>query len=343
MLTIAPPARYDLPWKAVVAHAFHPFLDFYFPAFSARIDWRQRPRFRDKELAGFGIGAKADVVVADLVVEVVLRGARRRKRLVHIEIQAQRDASFARRVHDYNYRIGKAYGLPVLSLVLLADADAHWRPGSFRQHVDGRTFAFSTAKLLDYVTDIDALEASHDPIVWLTLAHWRTQQTQHDPGKRYAAKLHLTRLLFKRHWKPRRIIVLFNAMNWMMTLPEPLEQRFRRAILRLEKEYEMRLLNPLEQLIVNDYIRKGKEQGYKLGRREGLEQGLVKGIEQGLEQGLEQGRLEGAAVLLERVLAQRFGPLPQTVKKKVAKASAAQLEAWTDALAAAQSLKEVFK
>jgi len=54
---------------------------------------------------------------------------------------------------------------------------------------------------------------------------------------------------FKHRWKPRRIIVLFNAINWMMTLPEPLEQRFQRAILRLEKEHEMRLLNPLEQLV----------------------------------------------------------------------------------------------
>jgi len=84
MPNIAPPARYDLPWKAVLAHAFHPFMDFYFPDVSARIDWRQRPRFRDKELAGFGIGAKADVMMADLVVEVVLRGARQRRMLVHI-------------------------------------------------------------------------------------------------------------------------------------------------------------------------------------------------------------------------------------------------------------------
>jgi len=300
MPNTAPPARYDLPWKAVVAHAFHPFMDFYFPDFSARIDWRQRPRFRDKELAGFGIGAKADVMAADLVVEVYLGGAHKRKTLLHIEIQAQRDVALARRVHDYNYRIGKAYGLPVVSLVLLADADPHWRPRSFRQRVDGRTFAFTTAKLLDYAANADTLEASHDPVAWLTLAHRRTQQTQHDPGKRYAAKLHLTRLLFKRRWKPRRIIVLFNAINWMMTLPEPLEQRFQRAILRLEKEHEMKLLNPLEQMFFDDGIKKGHEQGYKRGRQEGLEEGL------------EQGRAEGAAALLERVLEQRFGSLPQT-------------------------------
>jgi hypothetical protein len=42
-------------WKAAVTHAFHPFMDFYFPDFSAHIDWKQRPRFRDKELAAFGL------------------------------------------------------------------------------------------------------------------------------------------------------------------------------------------------------------------------------------------------------------------------------------------------
>ncbi|WP_092278190.1 MULTISPECIES: hypothetical protein [unclassified Duganella] len=93
MSTIAPPARYDLPWKAVVAHAFHPFMNFCFPVFSERIDWRQRPRFRDKELAGFGI--------------------------------------------------------PL------------WRPASFRQRMEGRTFTFTTAKLLDLADDAAALEASH--------------------------------------------------------------------------------------------------------------------------------------------------------------------------------------
>jgi hypothetical protein len=107
-----PPARYDLPWKAVITHAFHPFMDFYFPDFSARIDWRQRPRFLDKELAGFGLGAAPEVMVADQVVEVCLRDGRKRRLLVHIEIQAQRDIGLARRVNDYNYRIGKALRQP---------------------------------------------------------------------------------------------------------------------------------------------------------------------------------------------------------------------------------------
>ena len=71
--------------------------------------------------------------------------------------------------------------------------------------------------------------------------------------------------------------------------------------------------------------------------------GLKQGLRQGRQEGLEHGRVEGAAAVLERVLVQRFGPLPQTVQKKLAKAGAAEIAGWTDALATAQSLKQVIK
>lgn len=328
MSNSAQPARYDLPWKAVLTHAFHPFMDFYFPEFSTHIDCTQRPRFRDKELPGFGIGTAPDLRVADMLVEIVMRDGRPQRLLLHIEIQTQRDAALARRVNDYNYRIGKTCRQPVTSMVLLADTDPHWRPGSFRERMRGnaRTFTFITTKLLDCVRDVGALEASDNPVAWFTLAHWRTQQTHHAPRKRYAAKLHLTKLLFQHGWNDRRIMVLFNAINWMMVLPEPYQRRYWQAVLRLEKERDMKLLNPLEQMFFDDGIKKGREQG----------------LEQGLGQGLEKGRTEGAAALLERLLAQRFGPLPPTARRKLSKASVAQLEAWSDALAEAQSLKQVF-
>ncbi|MYM25115.1 DUF4351 domain-containing protein [Duganella sp. FT135W] len=93
----------------------------------------------------------------------------------------------------------------------------------------------------------------------------------------------------------------------------------------------MKLLNPLEQMFLDDGIKKG------------IKQGLAQGRQEGLAQGLEQGRVEGAVVLLERLLTQRFGPLPQTVHKRLDKASLEQLEAWSDALVAAQSLRQVFR
>ena len=279
-------------------------------------------------------------MVADKLAEARLHSGQ--KVLIHIEIQAQRDATLPRRMYDYHSRISEAYGLPVASLALLADEHPQWRPQGFRQQLGDTIaeFSFGSAKLLDFVTDTQALEASRNPTAWVSLAHFRSQQAHHDAEERYAAKLHLTRLLFNHRWSQRRIIVLFNAINWMMALPAPHERRYGRAIDRLEKEHGMKkLYNSFEQMLVNDGIKIGQ----KRGLQEGLEQGIEKGIEKGIKQGVEQGRKEGAAALLERMLVQRFGPLPQTASRKLAKASLEQLEAWSDALTEAQSLKQVFR
>ncbi|WP_374583768.1 DUF4351 domain-containing protein [Pseudoduganella sp.] len=48
-------------------------------------------------------------------------------------------------------------------------------------------------------------------------------------------------------------------------------------------------------------------------------------------------------MVLERQLTHRFGPLPQTVKRKLAKASLEQLSAWSETILDAQSLRQVFK
>jgi hypothetical protein len=339
----SPSCRYDLPWKIALRHAFHPFMDFYFPDFSAAIDWTQAPRLLDKELAGVGIGAASDVMVADHLVEVRIREGGRRA-LVHIEIQAQRDVRLGQRVYDYNYRISKAYSLPVNSLVLLADEDSGWRPGDFlrQARITETRFSFETAKLLDHAADMAALAASHNPIAWVTQAHVLTQQAHHDPDKLYAAKLHMTKRLFLHRWSRKRIIWLFNVVNWMMVLPAPYQRRYWRAVSRIGKEREMKLLNPLEQMFVDDGIKKGLKQGRQEGLIHGLEKGREEGREEGREQGREEGRAEGAVALLERQLIQRFGPLPKTAQVKLAKASVAQVEAWSDALVVAESLKQVF-
>lgn len=73
-----------------------------------------------------------------------------------------------------------------------------------------------------------------------------------------------------------------------------------------------------------------------------MDKGWQKGLQHGLEQGREQGCRVGAAELLARQLTQRFGPLSQAAHKRISKASMEQLQAWSDAMLEAQSLKQVF-
>jgi hypothetical protein len=267
MPNVSLPACYDLPWKTALTHAFLSFMAFW---------------------------------VGDKLVEVFLRNGYKHWMLIHIEVQAQRDATLARRIFGTETK-----------------------------------FSFATVKLMDYAARSDELLASHNPFAWITLAHLRTQQARHDPDQLYAAKWQLTRLLFEHGWHKQRIIVLFKVINWMMALPKSYQRRYWRAVLKLEKEHSMEWISPLEQSFM--------DKGMKKGLAQGVRQGVRQGLELGLQQGREQGRKEGALALLERQLIRRFGPLPKTVQNKLAKASRAQLEAWSDVLDEATSLKQVFR
>ncbi|MYM72258.1 DUF4351 domain-containing protein [Duganella sp. FT134W] len=307
-----PPARYDLPWKAALTHAFRAFMAFFFGELCGQIDWSKRPRFRDKELAGIRLGDAPDAMVADKLVEVSLRDGRVQWVLVHIEVQAQRDTLLARRVLDYNYRIFKQYKQPVASLVLLADDDPNWRPNAFHNQLLGTKMgiSFTTAKLLDYASRND-LESSQNPFALVTLAHLHTQQAHHDPDQLYAAKWHLTKLLYQHRWSKARIITMFKVINWMMALPDTQQKHFWQAAAQLKKERKMtdpmKWITPLEEMFIGE------------------------------------GMQKGAAAILERQLTRRFGPVSKTTQKKLAKASLAQLTDWSDAVLDATSLTQVFK
>ena len=314
---------------------------FYFAAQHAQIDWSRAPRFLDKEFARAGFGDQPAGRLADKLVAIYLRDGSEQWILVHIEVQSQHDESLARRVLEYNYRIYEHFRRPVASLVLLADDVPGWRPDAFHNHVLGTEMGirFATAKLLDFASQEDALLRSRNPFALVTLAHLRTQQTRHSASQRYAAKWQLTQLLLQRGWSRKRIMTLFNVINWMMTLPEPLQLRYRRAVRSLERSSQMEWMDPYDRIRLEKLTHKAQQQGYKQGQEQGREQGR----EEGREKGRAEGREQGAAIVLERQLTHRFGPLPQTVRRKLAKASIEELGAWSEALLEAQSLRQVFK
>ena len=61
-----------------------------------------------------------------------------------------------------------------------------------------------------------------------------------------------------------------------------------------------------------------------------------------MREGKAQGRAEGKAETLLRLLQRRFGPVAESARARVADGSAAEIDAWFDALLDAQSLTEVF-
>lgn len=73
------------------------------------------------------------------------------------------------------------------------------------------------------------------------------------------------------------------------------------------------------------------------------EKGLEKGIEKGIKKGIEKGIAKGEALVLERLLSKRFGPLPPEIAQLISTASPEEVETWLDRLLDAPSLGEIFK
>ncbi|QLF93999.1 Rpn family recombination-promoting nuclease/putative transposase [Pseudomonas sp. ABC1] len=63
--------------------------------------------------------------------------------------------------------------------------------------------------------------------------------------------------------------------------------------------------------------------------------------ERWLQEGLEKGRAEGQAVLLQRQLDKRFGPLPEWAVQRIEQAGVERIGLWAEAIFEAQSLEEL--
>ena len=87
--------------------------------------------------------------------------------LIYLEVQSQPDRFFAERMFRYHARLFDHYRRQVVSLAILGDDRASWRPADFGYAGWGCALhlTFPTSKLLDY--DTDALETNQKRIVQL--------------------------------------------------------------------------------------------------------------------------------------------------------------------------------
>ena len=114
-----PPTDYDGAWKEALEVYLQPFLGLAFPAVAAAIDWNQPVQQLNTELQELVAQAELGKQRADTLVEVRLREGGTEWILLHVEVQAQRDAHLARRMYQYHHRIHDRFGRPVVSLAVI--------------------------------------------------------------------------------------------------------------------------------------------------------------------------------------------------------------------------------
>ena len=279
----------DSPWKEMLEQFFPQFMAFFFPKAFQQIDWSRGYQFLDQELQQVVRDAEMGLRRLDKLVSVYLLNGQEAWVLIHIEIQGQKDDEFDERMYGYNYRVFDKYRRPVASLAILTDDQKQWRPAHYGYELfDCRvSLDFPAVKLLDYKERMAELANNNNPFAVVVMAHLQTQATSNKPDERYAAKMNLARLLYRRGYNRQEVLELFRFIDWIMSLPQTLAQQFKVEITALEERDRMPYVTSVERIAME----------------EGLQSGLQQGQQQGLQQGLQQGFRES----ILRILQVRFG------------------------------------
>ncbi len=155
------------------------------------------------------------------------------------------------------------------SVAILGDERAGWRPATFQAALWDCAvhFHFPVIKLLDYRARWAELEASRNPFATVVMAHLRAQETRGDAAARGQAKLMLARRLYELGYSREEIAGLFRFIDWLLRLPEEMEERFWETLQQYQEERQMTYISSSE----------------RIGLRKGLVQGLLTGLEVALE------------------------------------------------------------
>lgn len=249
-------ADYDGAWKDGVEQYFEAFLAFFFPEIQAEIDWPRGYEFLDQELQQLMRESEIGKQFVDKLIKVWLNDGSETWLLVHLEIQSQVDTNFAKRMFSYHYRIFDRYNQEVVSLAILGDNQANWRPQEYSYERWGcrLSLQFPVVKLLDYEARWLELEQSDSPFAVLVMAHLRTQATTQDLAGRLRWKLSLIKRMYELGYSRDKIFQLFDLIDRLMALPPDLDLDFKAELKRFEAEQEMKYVSSIERIGIAEGI-----------------------------------------------------------------------------------------
>jgi hypothetical protein len=259
---------FDSAWKEMLEHYFQEFMAFFFPQLYAEIDWSRDLEFLDKELQYAVRRAVRGRHTVDKLVKVWLKEGEEAWILTHVEVQSQVDEEFPQRMYICNSLLFSRHKRCVISLGVLGDTRADWRPASFEYGLGGCRvrMEYPVVKLLDYEGRWEELEQSANPFAVVVMAHVKTQATRGKMETRLQWKKRILRWLYRQGRRYEEFVDLFRFMDLVMTLPPDLEQECEEAMAKYEEERKMPVLSHFERRA----IEKGLQQGIVQATREGV-------------------------------------------------------------------------
>src|SRR5262249_9330199 len=136
-------ADYDSPWKEVLDRFFALVLAFLLLRAHDEIDWTEDHESLETELRKVLPESEIGPRRVDKLVKVYRKDTGDPAYL-HVEAQMFAEEEFERRMYVYNSKAEQVYNSPIVSVALLGDDRADWRPRRYRFELWGciKTFTF---------------------------------------------------------------------------------------------------------------------------------------------------------------------------------------------------------
>lgn len=320
------------PWHSVLRQFFCEFIQFYFPAAHAEIDWGLPYQFLPEDSMASvlpdtfgnetGTAPQADLSSFPMLQLAVRVGLRPKAGttdtgtaycVLHLLLSFQplpgKDMiTIMQHTHCRLYFDTRE---PCAGLALVAGpAETLPQPGHTGCLGTASGWFFPCVWFDDFRGQEAALREEENPFALLTLAHLIFADSAADMALRYREKWQLTRSLFERNWPREQIILLFLAIDWSLPLPPRWAQQLWRDIEQFEEQQIMRYVTSVERFI--------------------------------REREWQQGYQKGEANLLQQLLARRFGDLPIWVGMQLEAGNTNDRLNWMERALQAERLEQVF-
>jgi len=284
---------YDELWKDVLEGLYPDFVQFFLPDFAEAINWARKYVFLDKELSQISPKSKGRKRFVDKLTKVYLKDGHERWVLVHVEIQGYRDEEFAERMFIYFYRIYDKFKQKIISVAVFSDSERGFKPDRFSYSFLGcdLEFRYRTYKILEYSDE--ELEKSENPFALVVLAAKRSLESRNDEEKRFVFKWELIRLLLRKGYDRTKVIQVFRFLDGVLALSDEMK----------------------EELIYEEFHREEVERMPYITSWERI--AIRRGMKEGMEKGMEKGMLEGVSEMVLEALEERFGKVPEDVRKAI--------------------------
>ena len=152
-----PPKQNDELLKGAFEENFADFLRFLYPSADHIFDFSKSIQFMDKELLAIvpDRERKKGKRVADLLAKVFLKDGTEKHILLNTEIEGGRDAEFAKRIYQYNYRIWDRYDISVATIAVYTGNRDQPKPCEYNLEVLDTSirFQYRTYHIFDHSED----------------------------------------------------------------------------------------------------------------------------------------------------------------------------------------------